>query len=217
MQPGVFIPIAEEMGLIGKIGEWVIRSACKAAAEWPDHLTISVNLSAAQFGSGNICEVVASALVESRLAPERLELEITETLLLRDTEEVLADLRKLKRLGVSIVMDDFGTGYSSLNYLWRFPFDKIKIDRSFMSSLGKPDRSVETIVRTIVDLGHSLNMRVTVEGVEDADQVAFTRSVDCDEVQGFFYGRPVNTTDLSVSMLKTVLEPRKAAERAVGT
>ena len=128
--PLVFIPVAEEMRLIDKIGTWVLREACRTAAGWPKHLTVAVNLSPAQFLAGSVSEIVAAALKEANLEPSRLELEITETLLLGDSESVMAELRKLKELGVAIVMDDFGTGYSSLSYLWRFPFDKIKIDRA---------------------------------------------------------------------------------------
>jgi EAL domain-containing protein (putative c-di-GMP-specific phosphodiesterase class I) len=202
--PAMFIPLAEEMGLIAQIDSWVVREACRAASLWPGHLTVAVNLSAAQFGKGTICRTVADALQSSGLDPARLELEITETLLLKDTETILAELRALKQLGVAIVMDDFGTGYSSLNYLWRFPFDKVKVDRSFMLSLGHPDKSVETIVKTIVALGHSLNMRVTIEGVEDGAQVDFVRDLACDEIQGFYFGRPMSPADLAVAMLATV-------------
>jgi diguanylate cyclase (GGDEF)-like protein len=213
ISPAVFIPLAEEMGLISEIGRWVIRQACAAASLWPKHLTVAVNLSAAQFGKHTICRIVADALKSSGLEPRRLELEITETLLLKDTEPVLAELYELKQLGVSIVMDDFGTGYSSLSYLWRFPFDKVKIDRSFMLSLGKPDGSVETIVKTIVALGHSLNMRVTIEGVEDAAQVAFVRELACDEIQGFYFGRPMSSTDLAVSLLARIRDAQRPSRR----
>ena len=148
--PAVVIPVAEEMGLIGKIGTWVIRKACLAATQWPDHLTVAVNISPEQFHTGSVCDVVAEALAERRSRRSRLELEVTEQLLLRDTEAVLAELNRLKALGVAVVMDDFGTGYSSLSYLWRFPFDKIKIDRSFMQSLDTADENIRTIIKTIV-------------------------------------------------------------------
>ena len=191
ISPSVFIPVAEDLGLIGYIGRWVLNKACHAAATWPEHLSVSVNLSPAQFSAGDVCEVVAEALRESGLEPRRLELEITEGLLLGDTEAVMAQLNGLKKLGVAIVMDDFGTGYSSLSYLWRFHFDKIKIDRSFMTAYGDANGNAETIVKTIVALGRSLNMQVTVEGVETDGQATFVRDLDADQVQGFYYGRPM--------------------------
>jgi diguanylate cyclase (GGDEF)-like protein len=206
ISPAVFVPLAEEMGLISQVGEWVIRQACAHANMWPQHLTVAVNLSAAQFGNGTICQVVTDALRSSGLEPARLELEITETTLLKDTELVIAELRQLKQLGVSIAMDDFGIGYSSLNYLWRFPFDKVKIDSSFMASLGQPDNSVETIISTIVALGHSLHMRVTAEGIENFAQLHFARTLACDEAQGFYLGRPMSSDDLAVFLLTGIQE-----------
>ena len=189
--PMVFIPVAEEIGLINRIGAWVVREACRSAANWPDHLTVAVNLSAAQFATSGISDIVAAAIVETGLQPHRLELEITESLLLGDTEAVLKELEKLKALGVAIVMDDFGTGYSSLSYLWRFPFDKVKIDRAFMIGFDTADKNVEKIVKTIVGLGRSLHMQVTVEGVKNAHQAEFVRKVECDQAQGFYFGRPM--------------------------
>ena len=164
--PATFIPLAEEMRLIDKIGAWVLHEACRTATTWPEHLTVAVNLSPAQFESDTIEAAVADALKSSGLAPHRLELEITETLLLGNNEATMATLKRLKDMGVSIVMDDFGTGYSSLSYLWKFPFDKIKIDRSFMESFEKSGHDVETVVKTIIALGREMHMRVTVEGVE---------------------------------------------------
>ncbi len=194
--PSLFVPVAEQMGLISVIGSFVLRRACATAAQWPSHLTVAVNLSPAQFENGNVYKEVAEALERSGLAPHRLELEITETLLLRDTEAVLAELVRLKHLGVSIAMDDFGTGYSSLRYLWRFPFDKIKIDQSFMQNLNANEMSVRTIVKTIIGLAHSLNMGVTVEGVETEAQAAFVRDVGCDQVQGYYFGRPMAAMEI---------------------
>jgi EAL domain-containing protein (putative c-di-GMP-specific phosphodiesterase class I) len=201
LSPAVFIPVAEELGLIGDIGRWVLRHACKAATTWPDHLTVAVNLSPAQFAAGDVCETVAEALRASGLAPQRLEIEITEGLLLGDTEAVMTQLNKLKELGVSIVMDDFGTGYSSLSYLWRFHFDKIKIDRSFMAALGDTDGNAQTIVQTIAALGRSLNMQVTVEGVETDQQAQFVRGITADQVQGYYFGHPMPAGDLAASVL----------------
>jgi EAL domain-containing protein (putative c-di-GMP-specific phosphodiesterase class I) len=186
--PMIFIPVAEEMRVIDKIGAWVLREACRTAATWPEHLTVAVNLSPAQFLAGSVSGIVAAALKEAGLAAPRLELEITETLLLGNTEVILAELQTLKAMGVAIVMDDFGTGYSSLSYLWRFPFDKIKIDRSFMLGFGGSGRDAETAVKTIIALGRELHMRVTVEGIETAEQAAFLDGADGDQAQGFYFG-----------------------------
>jgi predicted signal transduction protein with EAL and GGDEF domain len=199
--PATFIPVAEEMHLIDKVGAWVLQEACRTATSWPENLTVSVNLSPTQFECGTIVEVVADALKTSGLYPHRLELEITETLLLGDNEKVLEQLTQLKALGVSIVMDDFGTGYSSLSYLWKFPFDKIKIDRSFMQNFGQSGRDVETVVKSIIALGRELRMRVTVEGVETPNQAEFLYDADADQVQGFFFGRPIPASEISAKML----------------
>jgi diguanylate cyclase (GGDEF)-like protein len=199
--PLVFIPIAEDMGLIDKIGGWVLREACRTAATWPEYLTVAVNLSPAQFLVGKVSDIVGAALKEANLAPRRLELEITETLLLGNSEAIMKELETLKAMGVAIVMDDFGTGYSSLSYLWRFPFDKIKIDRSFMQGFDGSGRDVKTVVKTIIALGRELNMRVTVEGVETATQVSFLDEADGDQAQGFFFGRPVPASEVSANIL----------------
>jgi diguanylate cyclase (GGDEF)-like protein len=202
--PLTFIPVAEDMRLIGKIGAWVLREACQAATTWPEPLTVAVNLSPAQFEAGSVSIIVARALKETGLAPHRLELEITETLLLGNSEAIMTELQALKAMGVAIVMDDFGTGYSSLSYLWRFPFDKIKIDRSFMQGFDASGRDAETVVKTIIALGRELDMRVTVEGVETAKQAAFLDGADADQVQGFFFGRPIPTSEISAVILKNV-------------
>jgi diguanylate cyclase (GGDEF)-like protein/PAS domain S-box-containing protein len=199
--PLEFIPVAEELRLIGKIGAWVLREACRTAATWPEDLTVAVNLSPAQFSAG-FSDVVAAALKESGLAGRRLELEITETLLLRNSQVIMAELHALKAMGVAIVMDDFGTGHSSLSYLWRFPFDKIKIDRSFMQGFEGSNRDASTVVKTIIALGRELNMRVTVEGVETAAQAAFLDKIDGDQAQGYFFGRPVPGSEVSAHILK---------------
>jgi diguanylate cyclase (GGDEF)-like protein len=199
--PLVFIPVAEELGLINKVGAWVLREACRTAATWPAYLTVAVNLSPAQFLAGGISEIVAAALKEAGLAAHRLELEITETLLLGNSEAIMAELKTLKEMGVAIVMDDFGTGYSSLSYLWRFPFDKIKIDRSFMQGFEGSSRDAKTVVKTIIALGRELNMRVTVEGVETATQAAFLDEADGDQAQGYFFGRPVPATEVGAQVL----------------
>jgi diguanylate cyclase (GGDEF)-like protein/PAS domain S-box-containing protein len=199
--PLVFIPVAEDLRLIDKIGAWVLREACRTATTWPESLTVAVNLSPAQFLAGSVSNLVAAALNETGLAAHRLELEITETLLLGNSEAIMAELQRLKAMGVAIVMDDFGTGYSSLSYLWRFPFDKIKIDRSFMQAFDGSGRDAKTIVKTIIALGRELNMRVTVEGVETATQVSFLDKVDGDQAQGFFFGRPVPASEVSAHIL----------------
>jgi diguanylate cyclase (GGDEF)-like protein len=199
--PMVFIPVAEDLQLIDQIGEWVLREACRTAATWPDHLTVAVNLSPAQFATGTVPGVVAAALKAAGLAAGRLELEITETLLLSNTEATMVELQTLKAMGVGIVMDDFGTGYSSLSYLWRFPFDKIKIDRSFIQGFDGCSRNAETVVKTIIALGRELHMRVTVEGVETANQAAFLDMAEGDQVQGFFFGRPMPASELGACIL----------------
>ena len=201
ISPAAIIPVAEDMHLIDKIGALVLREACRTAAAWPKELTIAVNLSPAQFESETIVELVTGALKESGLDANRLELEITEVLLLGNSESTMKQLRELKALGVSIVMDDFGTGYSSLSYLWKFPFDKIKIDRSFMRDFDKSGRDVETVVKSIIALGRELRMRVTVEGVETLKQADFLTGADADQVQGFYFGRPVPASELGATVL----------------
>ena len=199
--PSAFIPAAEELGFIYKIGTWALQEACRTAATWPENLTVAVNLSPAQFLAGRISEIVGAALKDAGLAAHRLELEITETLLLGNSKSIMAELQTLKAMGVAIVMDDFGTGYSSLSYLWRFPFDKIKIDRSFMQDFDGPGRDAKTVVKTIIALGRELNMRVTVEGVETAAQATFLDKVDGDQAQGFFFGRPVPASEVAATII----------------
>jgi diguanylate cyclase (GGDEF)-like protein/PAS domain S-box-containing protein len=187
--PDVFVPAAEESGLILSIGEWVLREACREAASWPKPLNIGVNLSPIQFRHGDLPGLVHAVLLETGLAPGRLELEITESVLIDDFSRGISILRRLKLLGVHIAMDDFGTGYSSLSNLQAFAFDRIKIDRSFISSL-RTNRQSATIVRAVIGLGRGLDLPVIAEGVETADQLAFLSSASCDEVQGFLVGRP---------------------------
>jgi diguanylate cyclase (GGDEF)-like protein len=187
--PGHFISVAEDTGLIVPLGEWVLRRACCDAVNWPAPLFVSVNLSPAQFRDGDVAETVAQVLKETGLQPERLELEITESLLINDTEEVLGKLNRLRHLGVHIAMDDFGTGYSSLSYLARFPFSKIKIDRQFIRNMTR-DPAMKAIVKTIIALGKSLDVTITAEGVETEEQAAMLREFGCPQVQGFLYGYP---------------------------
>ena len=188
--PSDFIPLAEESGLIVEMGEWILRQACREAASWPKPLQIAVNLSPAQFVHGDLVGLVHSILLETGLAPDRLELEITEGVLIEDFERGLGLLRRLKALGVRISMDDFGSGYSSLSYLQAFPFDKIKIDRAFVMNLGRNPQSA-AIVRAVIDLGHGMNMSIVAEGVETLEQLGFLAEEGCDSVQGYLLGRPM--------------------------
>ena len=187
--PGQFIGLAEEIGFIVPLGEWVIREACATAAKWPGHMRISVNLSPAQFKNSGLVQVVVGALAASGLAANRLELEITETALLEDSEATFATLYRLRELGVRIAMDDFGTGYSSLAYLQSFPFDRIKIDRSFIRDIADSIGSVN-IVRAVAALAKGLGMETTAEGVETSEQLDSVRSEGCTEMQGFLFSRP---------------------------
>ena len=187
--PGTFIPIAEDSGLIIAIGEWVLREACREAASWPTPLNIAINLSPVQFRHGDLPALVHSVLLETGLAPGRIELEVTESVLIGDFPRALSILRRLKSLGVRIAMDDFGTGYSSLSYLQSFPFDKIKIDRAFISNLERNPQSA-AIVRAVIGLGRGLDLPVVAEGVETQGQLAFLSREDCKEIQGFLIGRP---------------------------
>jgi diguanylate cyclase (GGDEF)-like protein len=190
VMPDEFIPVAESTGLIGIIGQWVLRTACREAATWPDNIRIAVNLSALQFKDRNLVNSVKSALEDSGLGPERLELEITESILLTDNQTVLATLTALKEFGVRIAMDDFGTGYSSLSYLRSFPFDKVKIDRSFIKDLPT-DKNALAIVRAIVGLSGSFGMQVTAEGVETDEQALQLALEDCNHLQGYLFSRPM--------------------------
>jgi EAL domain-containing protein (putative c-di-GMP-specific phosphodiesterase class I) len=189
ISPVVFVPLAEASGLIVPIGQWVLRTACAAAAAMPTPSRIAVNLSPVQVRAPDLPRVVADILRETGLAPERLELEITEGVLIEESSDALATLRALKRLGVRLVLDDFGTGYSSLSYLRRYPFDKLKIDQSFMKGLGEDGES-DALVRAILALGHSLRLEVTAEGVETEMQLRMLRHYGCDQVQGYLLGRP---------------------------
>jgi diguanylate cyclase (GGDEF)-like protein len=189
VSPGLFIPLAEETGAIGAIDEWVLRQACREAASWPNPLAIAVNLSPVDFRRGDIPAMILSALLESGLNPQRLEIEITEGVLIEDFDRAIGTLRKIKNLGVRIAMDDFGTGYSSLSYLQAFPFDKIKIDQSFVAKIGK-NFEASAIIHAILGLSRALTLPVIAEGVETEEQLAFLAKEGCDEVQGYLIGRP---------------------------
>jgi diguanylate cyclase (GGDEF)-like protein/PAS domain S-box-containing protein len=195
IEPLDFIPVAEETGLIVPLGEWVLRQACAETVRWPKHVTLAVNLSPAQFKSRNLVQTVISALAASGLSADRLELEITELVLLQDNEGAFAILHQLRELGIKIAMDDFGTGYSSLGYLRSFPFDKIKIDQSFIRDLPTKGDSV-AIVRAVVGLSSSLGITTTAEGVETKEQLASLTSEGCNEFQGFFFSPPRPAADV---------------------
>ncbi len=188
--PATFIPLAEEIGFIVPLGEWVIRQACLTAARWPDHLQVAVNISAAQFRGSGLMQVIMNALATSGLHPTRLEIEITETVLLQDKEATLAVLHQLRALGIRIAMDDFGTGYSSLTYLQCFPFDKIKIDRSFVKDIADNAGSLN-IVRAVAALANGMGMAATAEGVETREQLDRITAEGCTEMQGYLFSRPL--------------------------
>lgn len=210
--PAEFIPIAEETGLIIPLGAWVLDQACAAAASWPDDIDVAVNLSPVQFQSHSLSHEIVAALSKHGLKPSRLQVEVTESVVLADSSVNIAVLHELHDYGVSVALDDFGTGYSSLSYLQRFPFDSIKIDRSFVKNICSSREAVK-IVRSIVMLAHSLGLRVTAEGVETDVQFAAVRGEGCDEVQGHYVARPVPLR-LLVSMLDAtvpVFRTRKTA------
>jgi diguanylate cyclase (GGDEF)-like protein len=189
ISPAEFIPIAEETGLIVPIGEWVLREACETAVKWPRPYRVAVNISPIQIAHSDLPSIVRQILLDTGLTPSRLELEITETALINDMTRTLHVLRQIKAMGITVAMDDFGTGYSSLSTLQAFPFDKIKIDRSFVDQLPSNAQAV-AIMRAILALGRSLNIPVLAEGIETAEHLQFLREEGCDEGQGFLLGRP---------------------------
>lgn len=199
VSPAAFIPVAEETDLIGPIGDWVLRSACRDAAAWPDHVSVAVNLSPVQMRRPGLVNSVKRALGDSGLPAERLELEITEGVLLDRSETTLGMLHELRTLGVRIAMDDFGTGYSSLGYLRAFPFDKVKIDQSFVRHMGE-DREAAAVVSAIIGIGESLGITITAEGVETAEQLDRLRAEGCSEAQGWLIGRPMDAASLAASV-----------------
>ena len=187
--PAEFVPLAEESGLIGPLGQWVLRAACAEAAKWPSQFRVAINLSPIQFKNLNLVKVILGALAASGLPASRLELEITESVLLEADSKTLTVLHELHALGIRIVMDDFGTGFSSLNYLRSFPFDKIKIDKSFVHDVSKGGDSI-AIVRAIIDLARALKIEVVAEGVETVDQLNHLVAEGCTEMQGFYFSKP---------------------------
>jgi diguanylate cyclase (GGDEF)-like protein/PAS domain S-box-containing protein len=208
--PVDFIPLAEETGLINPIGDWVLRKACGDAARWPSHIKVSVNLSAVQFRKVCPIDNFCKALKDSGLPPERLELEITETVLLQGNAENVETLHKLRLMGISIVLDDFGTGYSSLSYLRMFPFDKIKIDRSFVHELAK-NADCAAIVSAVAGLGRSLRIGTVAEGVETEDQLLLVHAAGCTHVQGFLFGRPCPAAGLKFERFAAHKQKAKVA------
>jgi EAL domain-containing protein (putative c-di-GMP-specific phosphodiesterase class I) len=197
--PDVFIPIAEETGLIVPIGAWILREACRTATGWPAAVTIAVNLSTLQFGKASLVDTVASVLADTGLAAHRLELEITESVLLRNSTDNLSILHRLKALGLSIVLDDFGTGYSSLGYLRMFPFDKVKIDKSFVAELSTR-ADCAAIICAVTGLTRALDILATAEGVETHDQAMHLRAAGCNLLQGYYFGRPRIAADLALGL-----------------
>jgi EAL domain-containing protein (putative c-di-GMP-specific phosphodiesterase class I) len=190
VSPLEFVPLAEELGLIIPIGEWVIREACRQAAGWTEPLNVAVNVSAIQFESQNLLPAIVTALANSGLPPSRLELEVTESVLFRDHQSALKVLHSIRDLGVRVSMDDFGTGYSSLSYLGSFPFDKLKIDQSFVRGKSASVSGTQ-IVRAIAALGRSLGMSITAEGVETQSQLSAVTEAGCTDVQGYLISRPM--------------------------
>ena len=211
ISPNYFISIAEETEIIVPLGEWILRRACLDAMSWPEPRNVAVNLSPVQFKRTSVYDLVARVLDETGLAPSQLELEITENLLMWDTEAVLRELMKLRDLGVDIALDDFGTGYSSLSYLSRFPFSKIKIDRTFVRALAH-DQRVNAIMCCIVALGRSLGMTITAEGVETQEQAEFVRRLGCDLAQGFLYGYPVSAAESGELIKASKVQPDPRSE-----
>ncbi|WP_378944167.1 putative bifunctional diguanylate cyclase/phosphodiesterase [Mesorhizobium sp. ANAO-SY3R2] len=192
VSPAEFIPVAEQTGMIVEIGDWVLTEACREAALWPEPLGVAVNVSPIQMMRPDFADRVKEALTQTGLAATRLEIEITETTLIDNPGQALHILRQIKALGVRVAMDDFGTGYSSLSTLFSFPFDKIKVDRSFLNALGRQAQAT-SVIETVIELGHKLSIPVLAEGVETDFQAAFLMDRRCDEAQGFLYGRPLDT------------------------
>jgi len=203
ISPAEFIPVLEALGLIGEVGRWVLLQACKIATGWLPDVMIAVNVSPLQFAKKQLVADVSNALFANGLPPGRLQIEITESAVLKDTETVLEELNELKALGVSVAMDDFGTGYSGLSSLWKFPFDKIKIDKSFLSDRTVRGRHALETVAAIIDFAHALSMSVTVEGVETQAQALKMAELHCDQLQGFYFGKPIPEVDLPAFILQS--------------
>ncbi|MEP2704895.1 MAG: bifunctional diguanylate cyclase/phosphodiesterase [Roseibium sp.] len=209
--PTEFIPIAEDAGEIIRIGAWVLEQAIQTASFWPEHLFVSVNLSTRQFDDGQLAKNIHRLLAENDLRSDRLELEVTENILIEDEAKVTDQLIALSSLGVSLAMDDFGTGYSSLGYLWKYQFNKLKVDRSFIRSLTNTDDKSRHILDAIIALGHRLDMTVTIEGIETEEQVDALDAFACDHLQGFYYGKPMPAAEIEPYFTKNSLLPLVSA------
>ena len=216
ISPAVFIPIAEETKQIGEIGKWVLRSACAEAATWPEHVKLAVNLSAIQIDGVDLTATIIHALATHGLAPNRLELEVTESIFLRPGPNTEATLGRLQTLGISLALDDFGTGFSSLSYLRRASFSTIKIDRGFVQSAAEGRTESLSIIRAIVELANGLGMATTAEGVESIEQMELMRDLGCSQMQGFYLGRPMlSKRDATAPMLLPDLtQHRREVRRA---
>jgi EAL domain-containing protein (putative c-di-GMP-specific phosphodiesterase class I)/GGDEF domain-containing protein len=199
--PTEFIPIAEETGLISRLGAWCIEDVCRTAVEWPSHLVVGVNFSPAQFYTGTLLAEVNAALKRTQFPAYRLDIEITEGTFLKDQELVLSQLNTLRGMGCALTLDDFGTGYSSLSYLWQFPFSKLKIDRSFIHALDTTPKA-PSILKSIIDLSRNLGIEVTAEGIETVEQMVALRNLNCDYLQGFLCGLPTAKANLAAIILK---------------
>jgi EAL domain-containing protein (putative c-di-GMP-specific phosphodiesterase class I) len=195
ISPEIFVPVAEEAGMIIELGEWILRTACKETHELQqvgyEGLNVAVNISAVQFTDGNLLPMISKALKDSRLSPQFLELEITESAVMHDPEEVINSLHELSQFGMSLAIDDFGTGYSSLAYLKRFPVDTLKIDRAFITDISSDNDDV-AIVEAVLGLGKHFNMKVIAEGVEDEEQLQFLKAQGCDIAQGYYISKPMD-------------------------
>lgn len=214
LPPSEFIQIAEDLKLINTMSLWIMKQACHDAMSWSRPLTVAVNISAIEFEGANIVATIAEALDATGLPPERLEIEITETVLMTNTDAVIDTLNQIRTLGVSVAMDDFGTGYSSLGYLCKFPFDKLKIDRSFLTPSDRPEQS-KRVIEAIITLGRSLDLNVVAEGVEHAHQLAMLDSLACNEAQGFHLGRPM-IADKARDLVATQQDQQTAADTDEG-
>jgi diguanylate cyclase (GGDEF)-like protein len=200
ISPAEFIPVAEESGLISKVGAWALAEACRTAAHWPGHLTVAVNVSPEQFHDGSLMTDIHNALELSSFPAYRLELEITESTMMGDAEVITSQLEALREMGCAIVLDDFGTGYSSLSYLWKFPFSKIKIDRSFVQVM-QSNPKVRGMLQSIMGLSRNLGLKVTAEGIETEAQANLVQDMQCDFIQGYLTGRPAKAEDLAAFIM----------------
>ncbi|MCC2098429.1 MAG: GGDEF and EAL domain-containing protein, partial [Hyphomicrobiales bacterium] len=214
--PNDFIPLAEETGLIVQIGETVLQKACEAAMLWPEQVRVSVNISPIQFRDLNLAQKIAGILAQTGLPPTRLELEITEATLLSDDSDSLKTLNALRETGVRIVMDDFGTGYSSLNYIRSFPFDKIKIDKSYVDELSKVSNKSNVILHSVLSMARHLELRTTAEGVETQDQMRQLRDAGCSELQGYYFNKPMAEKDVLAMFNASASDEGEEKRRAAG-